>query len=60
LSARGWRSESGQTTTEWVMIAGLLSAVGIAIFDIRRDWTIGGTLIFVTKSMFTFLRTMAP
>ena len=54
------RSESGQTTTEWVMIAGILTAVAIAIFDYRHPWSMTGALIYVGKAMFVSLRTMAP
>ena len=28
---RSWRSSLGQTTTEWLMIAGALTAVGIVL-----------------------------
>jgi hypothetical protein len=59
VTARG-RSARGQTTTEWLMIAGLLTAVALAVFDFRRPWTMSGVLIYVGQSMFTYLRTMAP
>lgn len=52
--------DSGQTTTEWLMIAGLLTAVAIAVFDYRHPWSMTGALIYVGKAMFVSLRTMAP
>jgi hypothetical protein len=42
------------------MLAGLLTAVGIAVFDYRHPWSMTGALIYVGKAMFISLRTMAP
>jgi hypothetical protein len=42
------------------MIAGILTAVLIELFDFNRPWSMSGALVFVGKSMFNFLRTMAP
>ena len=34
VNSRGWRSECGQTLTEYVMIAGLLTAIIISLTGI--------------------------
>lgn len=49
------RGELGQTTTEWLMIAGLLTAVAVVLLGI-----IPPGLRFYAQSLITSVRTIAP
>lgn len=50
-----WRDPRGQTTTEWLMIAGLLTAVGIFLQGLMSR-----TLWQYSHQLITSLRTIAP
>jgi len=47
--------ERGQTTTEWLMIAGILTAVGIFLLGIVPD-----AIRVYTLSLISSVRTIAP
>lgn len=49
------RRDLGQTTTEWLMIAGLLTAVAVVLLGI-----IPPGLRFYAQSLITSVRTIAP
>jgi hypothetical protein len=51
----GRRRDLGQTTTEWLMIAGLLTAVAVVLLGI-----IPPGLRFYAQSLITSVRTIAP
>ncbi|MBI2834473.1 MAG: hypothetical protein HYX76_08605 [Acidobacteria bacterium] len=57
---RRFQSQDGQTFTEWVMIAGLLTAICIMLLDTSQPTSIPGALIAVGRSISTYVRTMAP
>jgi hypothetical protein len=50
-----WRDPRGQTTTEWLMIAGLLAAVGLFLQGLMSR-----TLWEYSHQLITSLRTIAP
>lgn len=52
---RGRRGEIGQTTTEWLMIAGLLTAVAVVLLGI-----VPPGLRFYAQALVTSVRTIAP
>ena len=49
------RGAQGQTTTEWLMIAGLLTAVGIFFLGIIPD-----TIRLYAVTLISSVRTIAP
>lgn len=49
------RRDQGQTTTEWLMIAGLLTAVAVVLLGI-----IPPGLRFYAQALITSVRTIAP
>jgi hypothetical protein len=51
----GRRRDLGQTTIEWLMIAGLLTAVAVVLLGI-----IPPGLRFYAQSLITSVRTIAP
>lgn len=50
-----WRDARGQTATEWLMIAGALTAIGIFLQGIMS-----ATLWRYSHQLITSLRTIAP
>jgi hypothetical protein len=52
---RRWRSSLGQTTTEWLMIAGILTA--IAIFF---NGTLPSAARYYSRGIILSVRTVAP
>jgi len=52
---RSWRSSRGQTTTEWLMIAGILTA--IAIFFLG---TFPSAVRYYSRGIILSVRTVAP
>ena len=54
ISAR-WRSSWGQTTTEWLMIAGVLTAIAIFIIG-----TFPGAVRYYSRGIILSVRTVAP
>jgi len=55
LRRRTWRSAYGQTTTEWLMVAGLLTAVGIFLLRL-----LPATIRGFSEALVYSLRTIAP
>jgi hypothetical protein len=55
LQVSNWRSASGQTTTEWLMIAGALTAVGIFLLRLLPS-----TIREFSEALVYSLRTIAP
>ena len=55
ITSRVWMSASGQTTTEWLMIAGALTAVGIFLLRLLPS-----TIHEFSEALVNSLRTIAP
>jgi len=53
--AGGYRDQLGQTTTEWLMVAGVLTAVGILFLNLFP-----ATIQSVLRAVGIALRTTAP
>jgi hypothetical protein len=49
-----WRAETGQTTTEWLMVAGALAAVGIFLLELMP-----GAIQKFSAALIYSLRTIA-
>jgi hypothetical protein len=54
MRTRHWRAETGQTTTEWLMVAGALTAVGIFLLEL-----LPGTIQKLSAALVYSLRTIA-
>jgi len=50
-----WRSSAGQTTTEWLMIAGVLTAIVVFIIGIFP-----GAIRYYSRGIIFSVRTVAP
>lgn len=50
-----WRGQAGQTTTEWLMVAGVLTMVAVLFLNLFP-----GTIRSVLRAVGTALRTAAP
>jgi hypothetical protein len=52
---RAWRASDGQTTVEWLMIAGLLTAMGVVLLGI-----VPSTVRTYALALVYSVRTIAP
>jgi len=50
-----WRGQAGQTTTEWLMVAGVLTMVAVLFLQLFP-----ATLKWVLQAIGVFLRSAAP
>lgn len=52
---RHWRGQAGQTTTEWLMVAGVLTMVGVLFLNLFP-----GTIRSIQRAIGVAVRTAAP
>lgn len=55
IGRRRWRSPLGQTTTEWLMVAGVLTAIAIFFLGILPS-----TVRYYSRGIIFSVRTVAP